>query len=149
MEIQALKLLVTEHDLNEVALRQLALGQEVRKVRVRLAPEGAYVTGVYHMLINVSFETFWELTVADGKLQARLSSFKALGIPVSLLKSMIMTAIRDAVGEEDAVEVNEEVVRLDVERLLAREGIPVRTNLKAVRCQAGQLVIEAAAGKGA
>ncbi len=144
MEIHALKLLITEKDLNDAAGRHLPDDEEVRQVKIRLAPEGVYVSGVYRMLFNVAFETLWEPGVAGGKLVARLASFKALGIPMSLLKSMIMSAIKDTIGREQAFEIDEECVRLDVDRLLAAQELPLRTNLTAVRCQAGRLILEAA-----
>jgi hypothetical protein len=146
MEIQALKLLVTEQDLNDVAARQLPLDEEVRNVRIRLGPEGMYVSGVYRMLVNVAFETLWALQITGGKLTARLADFKALGIPVMLFKSMVMTAVKDAITRNDAVRVDEDVVFVDVDRLLAREGLSVRTNLTGVHCRSGSLVLEAGQG---
>jgi hypothetical protein len=144
MEIQALRLLITEQDLNEVAARKLPLDEEVRKVRIRLGPEGMYVSGVYRMLVNVAFETLWALQITDGKLTARLADFKALGIPVMLFKSMVMTAVKDAITRNDAIQVDEDVVFVDVDRLLAREGMSVRTNLTRVHLGSGSLVLEAA-----
>jgi hypothetical protein len=146
MEIHALKLYITEQDLNDVAVRRLPLDEEVRKVRIRITPEGVHVTGVYRMLVNVAFETLWALQITGGMLTARLADFKALGIPVMLFKSMIMTAVKDATAKNDAIQVNEDVVLVDVDRLLARQGMPVRTNLTRVLCRAGNLVLEAANG---
>jgi hypothetical protein len=144
MEIHALKLVINEKDLNDLAARQLKRDEEVRKLRIRVTPEGVYVTGVYRMLVSVSFETLWELTTVKGKLTARLSWFKALGIPVGLFKSMVMGAVKDAVVKHDAIEVDEELVWVDIERLLAKQGLAVRTNLTGVQCRAGNLLIEAA-----
>jgi hypothetical protein len=144
LEIQSLRLLVTEQDLNDLTAGRLPLDEEVRQVRFRIAPEGIYVSGVYHMLVKVAFETLWEVEVSRGNLVVRLSGFKALGIPVMLLRSMVMTALSQAVDHLDAVQVEGETVLVDVDRLLEGEGIPVRTNLTAVHCLAGQMVMEAA-----
>jgi hypothetical protein len=144
MEIHALKLLITEKDLNDLAARQIPRDEEIRKLRIRLAPEGVYVTGVYRMLISISFETFWELTANNGKVTARLAAFKALGIPVGLFKSMVMGAVRDAVTRYEAIEVDDDRIHVDVDRLLSRQGMAVRANLTAVQCRAGDLLLEAA-----
>jgi hypothetical protein len=143
VEIQALKLLITEEDLNEVVVNRLPEDPEVRKLRIQLAPEGVYVTGVYQMVFNVPFETLWELAVAEGKLTARLSGFKAMGLPVSLFKSMLMNVVSEAVSPIDAIETEDDTLRLDLERLLAGEGFSVRANLSGVRCHAGCLILEA------
>jgi len=145
VEIQALKLLITEKDLNEIVAQHVPEDPEIRKIRIQLAAEGVYVTGVYQMLFNVPFETLWELAVAEGKLTAHLAGFKALGLPVSMFKSMLMNVVSEAVGSVEAIEVAADSLHLDVERLLAREGLSVRTNLTAVRCHAGHMVLEAAA----
>jgi hypothetical protein len=145
VEIQALKLLVTEEDLNEVVVNRLPEDPELRKLRVQLAPEGMYVTGVYHMVINVPFETLWELGVAGGKLTARLIGFKAMGLGATIFKSMLMNVVCDAVSPIDAIETDDDTLRLDVERLLAKEGLTVRVNLTAVRCYFGHVVLEASA----
>jgi hypothetical protein len=144
VEIQALTLVVTEQDLNDAAARHLPDDPEVRKVRLRVAPEGVYVSGVYQMVFGVPFETLWEPAASGGRVTARLAGFKALGIPVAMLKSLILNALRDTVAGVGAVQVDEDGVRVDVERLLADEGLSLRTNLKAVRCLEGRLIVEAA-----
>jgi hypothetical protein len=144
LEIQALKLMVTEQDLNELAAGRLPLDNEVRGLRFRIAPEGVYVSGVYHLFVKVAFETLWEVAVVQGKLTARLSTFKALGVPATLLNNLVMTAVSQAVDGSAAFRVEQQTVLCDVERLLAEEGVAVRTNLTAVNCRDGQMVIEAA-----
>jgi hypothetical protein len=142
LEIQALKLLITEQDLNDVATRQTADDEELRQLRVRLTPEGAHVTGVYRMLVNVPFETRWELSVNQGKLVARLADLKALGLPGGMFKGMMMSFIGDFIRKEDAVQVDGETVHFNPDQLLLRQGLSLRSNLTGVRCQAGSLVIE-------
>ena len=72
-----------------------------------------------------------------------IADFKALGIPAKLFKSMAMSAVKDAVAMIEAVEVDEEMVMVDVDQLLASQGMPLRMNLTSVKCRAGSLVIEA------
>jgi hypothetical protein len=145
MEIQALRLLITEQDLADLAGKHLILDEPIRDLKFRLTPQGVAVTGVYEMLMNVSFETLWEPGIQAGKLTVRLARFKALGIPLMLFRKMLLEMIRSATPHEDCVWVQNDVVFLDADRLLAREGVTLRTNLTAVSCRMGQLVLESVA----
>jgi hypothetical protein len=142
MEIQALKLLVTEQEINDLAVKLLPQNQQVRDVRARLAPEGIYVTGVYQTLIGVPFETLWQLGARNGKVTARLANFKAAGFGAGMLRGTLMTAIGDAAKKEDSLQVEGETLVFDLDRLLAKKGFPARTNLTAVWCNFGNLFIE-------
>jgi hypothetical protein len=142
LEIQALRLVVTEQDLNRAVARWLPEESRDHRLQIRLAPEGVYVTGEYSLVINVAFETLWAMGISRGRLAARLAGFRALGIPVMLLKTLILEAIGQAVADEDAIEVEDDVLLLDLERWLAKQGLAVRTNLTAVRVRAEDLVIE-------
>jgi hypothetical protein len=144
MEIHALKLLVTEHDLNAIAVRALAKEEQVREVRLRLLPEGVQVSGVYPTpFMTVRFETLWEVAARLGKIAARLVSVKALGLPVGMLRTVIMSALADAAGTGNGLHVDGEQLLFDPDHLLASHGLIGRTNLTGVRCDAGLLIIEA------
>jgi hypothetical protein len=142
MEIQALKLLVTEQDLNEIIRKHLPDDQPLENLQIRVAPEGVYVTGEYPLLFRVGFETMWELEIQGGKLLARLAALKAMGLPATVFKSAVLKAIEEAVQKEDWLAFDADTIVVDVDRLLAGEGIRAKTNLNAVRCQAGALLIE-------
>lgn len=143
MEIQALRLVITEQDVNALVQKHLPPDQPVENVHIRLAPEGAYVRGVYPLFINVSFETLWELGVQEGKVSARLANLRALGVPGNVFKSAIVKLIADAAQGEDWLLFEKDTVLVDVERLLLKEGITIRMNLKRIVCETGQVVIEA------
>jgi len=143
MEIQALKLLVTEQDLNELVKKHLPDDQPLENVRIRVAPEGVYVTGEYPLLFRVGFETLWELDSQGGKLLARLTGLKAMGLPATVFKSAVMKAIEEAVQKEDWLGFEDDTVVVAVDQLLAEQGIQAKTNLSAVRCQTAALLIEA------
>lgn len=146
MEIQSLKLLVTDQDLNELAARHLPADQPVEELRLRVSPEGLHVSGEYPLFLRVSFETQWELGVRAGNVTARLRHFKALGLPVPVFKSVLFKILRDAVAKEEWLEfADDETIVVQVDRLLAREGVPLRTNLQRIRCQDQRLVVEAGA----
>ncbi|HXG13375.1 MAG TPA: hypothetical protein VNK04_26695 [Gemmataceae bacterium] len=143
MEIHALKLLITQDELNAAAARVLPSEAPLRDVKVRLTAEGVYVEGVYAVLMGLPFETRWKVGVREGKLAARLAGIRVIGVGVGMLNGLLMSAVAEAAAREEALQVEGDTVLLDVDRLLARQGFPSRTNLTAVRCAEGQLWIEA------
>jgi hypothetical protein len=146
MEIRALNLLLTEADANALVARHLPADTPVREVRVRLTPEGFRVSGIYPTsLLAVRFDTLWELSVRDGRLAAYLADLNVVGLPARLLRGTLMSALGEAAAKEDALRVEGETVLLDPERLLAKNGLSAKTNLTAVRCGEGSLVLECAA----
>jgi hypothetical protein len=145
MEIQALRLLVTEKDLNDLLAQHLPDDQPLENLSVRVAPEGVTVSGEYPLFVRVAFETLWEPGTQAGKVTARLTGLKAMGLPATVFKGTVLKAIEEAVHQEDWLAFDGDTIVVDVDRLLAREGIPAKTNLSAVRCQVGLLVIESAA----
>jgi hypothetical protein len=145
MEIQSLKVRITEKDLNDWAGQWLPEDQPIEDLKLRLTPEGVTVAGTYPLFVSVSFETLWEPGVRDGKLTAKLARIKAMGLPMVVFRSVVTKGIADALKGEDWVRVEEETVVLDLDVLLAKQGINARTNLTAVRCGAEELLLEATA----
>jgi hypothetical protein len=144
MEIQLLKLLVTEQDINTLVTRALAHEPQVRDVKVSLGPEGVHVSGVYPTaFMSVRFQTLWEVSVEAGKVAARLADLKVVGLPVTMLRPTIMAALADAVAKEDAIQVKGEHLLFDPNRLFTKNGLTGSTNLTSIRSEPGQLVIEA------
>jgi hypothetical protein len=144
MHIQTLKLLVSEQDVNDLA-RHLPDDQPLENLTIHLAPEGVTVKGEYPLFVRVAFETVWELGVQGGKVVARLADLKAMGLPAVVFKGTVLKAIEEAVQKEPWLSFNDEAITLDVDRLLAERGMPLTTNLSAIRCEAGLLIVEAAA----
>jgi hypothetical protein len=145
IEIQALKLRISEQALDQVIPQILAQNPQVRELRVRLTPEGVRVSGVYHMVVNVSFETVWELSVLEGQLAARLGDLKVSGVGGGMLKPAILGALREAVKKEEGMRLDGETLLVDLDRVLGKHGLVLRSNLTAVRCEDGHVVVESAA----
>jgi hypothetical protein len=145
MEIQALTLLITEQDLNELLGRYLPADSGLENVQIRIAPEGVHVTGEYPVLVRVGFETLWELEARTGKVHARLVGLKAMGLPAAVFKGAVLKAIEEAVQSEAWLAFDNDTMVVDVDRLLAERGIQAKTNLNAVRCRAQEVIIESTA----
>jgi hypothetical protein len=142
MEIQALTLLVTDQDLNELAARHLPADQPVENLRFRITSEGVHVSGEYPLFLRVSFRTLWELGVRGGEVTARLAHFKALGMPLAVFRSLLLKLVTDAAGNQDWLRMDHDTLLLHVDRALLAEGIPVRTNLTRIECRDGSLIVQ-------
>lgn len=144
MEIQQLRLLVTEADINALVARALANEPQVRDVKVALTPEGIRVSGVYPTaFMSVRFETLWSVAVEMGKVAAALADLKVVGLPVGLLKPTIMAAVSEALAKEESIQVMGDRIQFDLDKLLHKNGVQGKTNLTRVSCNAGSILIEA------
>jgi hypothetical protein len=156
MEIQSLRLLLPEQDLQDLAARHLPPEDGLQSLRVHVTGEGVVVAGVYPTsLMDLPFETLWQPSILDGKLRVRLARVStgrgasdfALDIfnlvSPGAVRGTVMNQIANFVKGDDAFRVEGDTVVVDAERLLAAQGIPLRVNLAAVTCQPGHLVVEA------
>src|SRR5262249_14070561 len=142
MEIQALRVLITEDDLNSLLKEYGPKDVPLEELRLRISPEGIVVTGVYPLLVNISFETVWELSVRDGKACARLAKLKALGMPGNIFRSALLKLLGDAARTEPWLQIDGDSVVVDVDRALLAEGLRAKSNLTGFVCRDGELVIE-------
>jgi hypothetical protein len=83
------------------------------------------------------------LTVAAGRVQARLASVKVAGLPATLLRGVLLKVIRDATAQQPGIEVHDDSISVDLAPLLLARNVPVTVHLTAVRPGAGHLLIEA------
>jgi hypothetical protein len=143
MEILALKLAVTEEDVNNLVAKHLGADQPVRDLKVRLTPEGARVSGAYPVaFFNVRFDTLWALSVRGREVAAHLAELHVAGAPAGIVRGTLMEMLAANIDKEEGVRVEDETVLVDPDVLLGRLGPAVRTNLTAVRCEAGRVVVE-------
>ncbi|MHB1426272.1 MAG: hypothetical protein ACYC3I_24160 [Gemmataceae bacterium] len=144
MEIHALKLTVTEQELNEIATELSSAKSAVQNLRVRLTPEGIVVLGDYPtMLMKMAFETLWEVKGMGSIVEARLASVKVSGLPSGMLRAVLMKTLRDLLAQEPGVRVEDESIHVDLSKHGATQKLRLRIHLTAVRCSLGNLIIEA------
>jgi hypothetical protein len=143
MDIEALRLLITEDELNSLLQEHLPTDAGVRNLRVGLLPEGVQVNGQYTtMLMPIAFETLWELSVTEGHIQARLATVKVAGFPATKLRGVLLSALADNVSQEPGVTIQDEVIRVNLNDLLRSRDVPVRLTPHVIRCARGALVFE-------
>ncbi len=143
MEIQALKLFITEAEVNELVKKHVPEAGAVEALRVRLTPEGVVVQGEYPtFMMKMAFETLWELSVAGAEIVVRLTNARIAGMPANMLKGALMKMIRDAAGQEPGVRVLDDAVRVNVAEAVLAKGTALRIRFTAVRCSLAALVLE-------
>lgn len=141
MEIQSLKITMTEADLNAL-LKKLKPGDApIENLEVQLAPEGLTIKGVYPMFMKVSFEAQWEVGIKEGNIAAKLNSLRAMGMPGNLFKSALMGIIDNAAKDKPGIRIDGDTILVDLDAVLKGEGIEAQTRLSAIDCQAGQITI--------
>jgi hypothetical protein len=155
MEIQALRLLLTEQELQQAAAQGGDGRLAVRDLSLRITPEGLHVAGTYPTsFLDVPFATLWHLSVRAGRLAARLVHVRTgngagdLGLEVFSLispgavRATLMQAVARALHGEDGLRVEGETILLDPDLLAAQRGLPIQTNLTGIQCGQGCLVLE-------
>ena len=144
MEIHALKLVVTEADLNQLATASVSGNAPVRKPRVRVEEGKLRITGDYQaLLVPVPFETLWELSVQERRACVRLVGVRVVGVPANVLRGFILSGFGKLASRESGIRLENDLLIVDIDGLLQQRGVVLRTNLKAIRCEPGQVVLEA------
>jgi len=142
MEVHALKLSLTEQDLNDLLRKYLPAGQPIEDLSVRVSPKGLTVAGVYPLFINVHFETQWQLGLDRGQVTARLEHFKAMGVPGNIFKSAIVKMIEDLAGAEKWIRIQGDTLWIDIDGCIGKYAFTALTHLRRLDCQSGQIMLE-------
>jgi hypothetical protein len=142
MIVHALKLSVSEQDLNDLIRKHLPADAAVENLSVRVSPKGLVVTGIYPLFINVHFETHWNVGLDQGRVTARLDQFKAMGVPGNIFKSAVVKMMEDLAGEEEWVRIEGDTIRVDVDGCIGKYAFTAQTNFKVLTCQDGHIVLE-------
>jgi hypothetical protein len=144
MEILALKLFVPEDTVNRLLTEHLPKDVPVRKLTIRLTPEGVRVHGEYPtVFLNVAFESLWAIAVVGSQLEVRLAEIKVSGFPATMLRGLIFKMLKESAPREPGLTIDGEILRIDPEQFLAAKGLPLKLNLRGVLCSLGSLVIDA------
>src|SRR5262245_5662553 len=131
MEIHALKLVVTDSDLNRIAKGYLPKDAPVRKLSCRVEDGSVRIAGDYPALfVPIPFETQWELSVKDRTAVVRLVGVKVVGVPAGVLRGVILGAIGNYIAREPHVRLEDDTLIFDLDGLLQKHGVVLRTSLK-------------------
>jgi hypothetical protein len=149
MEIQSLKLFLTDDDLQALAAKAPPPGEPIEDLKARFTPEGVVVTGRYPTpFFAVAFETTWRLEAAGPEVRAKLADVRVLGLPGNVLGGALMKMVRDAVEGRPGVRVESDSVVVHVGEAARAQGVDLLVRFAAVRLSVGAAVIEAGAAQG-
>lgn len=141
MEIQLLKLIMNDTDLNHLASQSFVWPEAIRDVGFAVMPEGVRVTGVYQQFIGIPFQMLWHVSIFEGKVMGRIEAVRAGFLSVGFIKKYLLDVIAAATN----IEIRDGMLVLDVDALLADKVWPMRANLTSVRCTLGSLIFESRA----
>ncbi|MSU78676.1 MAG: hypothetical protein EXS16_11355 [Gemmataceae bacterium] len=143
MELHALRLSLTEHDLNELLRKYVSKNIDVEDLRVKLADHAVHITGIYPLFFPVKFETIWELGVEDGHATAKLTSFKAMGVPGNIFKSAVVKIVEDLARQESWIRIVGDRFMADVELGCSKYAVLAHLHLKSISIKPGTMFVEA------
>ena len=144
MEIQGLKLFITDADVAALAARHLASTEAIEDLQVKLTPEGVALSGKYPTaFFKVHFETVWGVGATGPEVRVKLDAVRVAGLPANLLRGALMKTIRDKVEGEPGVSVDDETVIINVVQAARAQGTDLVINFTAVVLSVGTAVIEA------
>jgi hypothetical protein len=143
MELHALRLSLSEQDLNDLLRKYMPKNVDVEDLRVRLVDNNVHVSGIYPFFFPVRFDTIWELGVEMGHATARLASFKAMGVPGNIFKSAVVKIVEDIAKQESWIRIVGDRFLADLEVGCSKYAVLAHLHLKSITVQSGQLMLEA------
>lgn len=143
MELHALRLSLTEQDLNELLHKYIPKEVDVEDLRVKLGDQFLHINGVYPFFIPVRFETIWEIGVESGHATARLISIKAMGVPGNIFKSAVVKIVEDIAKKENWIRIVGDRFMADLELGCSKYAVLTHLHLKSITIRPGTLMLEA------
>lgn len=143
MELVTLKLLVTDADLDILVKRFLPADAPVINLTLTVADGSVVLAGDYPTrLLNIGFTTTWEPSVEGRLIRVRLGRIRVVGIPIVLLRGLFLRGFQKVAKDVPGARVEDDTLFLDLDALLASKGIPLKSNLKTIRCESGRMILE-------
>lgn len=147
MEIQTLKLHLTDADLAVVVTKLAASAEGVEDLKARFSPEGVIVTGRYPTsFLTVSFETTWSVEAAGPELIVRLAALKVMGMPGGFLRGILLKMAKDALADEPGLRVEDDAIIIAVAEVAKAQKIDLKVHFTRVVLSVGTAVLEAEPG---
>jgi hypothetical protein len=146
MDIQKLVIFLSDKELQELARKFQPPDAPIKNLAVQATPEGVRVSGeAATPMLPLPFESVWRPEVTqEGRVVVQLVGLTAAGFPATLLRSLVLGLLKDAI-KEPFIETTEEAIVVDVQEFVRREKLPieVRFAIQSVRCVQAGVVVEA------
>ena len=145
MEIQSLKVFLTDADLAGLAAEHMPKNDSIEDLQARLTPEGVLLQGQYAtgFGFKVPFETVWQLIAAGPRIDVKLDTIKVAGLPGGMLRTVLMRMVRDNAEGHAGVVVTDDTIPIDIAAVARSRGAEVHVNFTNVLMSVGTAVVEA------
>ncbi|MFO0928174.1 MAG: hypothetical protein U0736_14240 [Gemmataceae bacterium] len=147
MEIQTLRLVVTDADVASLATELIPDQDGLDRLRFRFTPDGVILSGAYStgFGITVEFETLWEVRPAGPSVRFHLADIKVGGFPAKLLRGVLLRMIRDVIEGHQGLAMDGETLVVHVPTVAARNGVPIDIHLTGIQMGLTVMIVEAGA----
>ena len=136
MEILQLTLCLTQQDIDQAICKWMPHDGGLKNLSVTIDTGGLEVSGK-HGLFTI---TIWlSVTVSNGNPSIKIQRIKT---PLGLGNSKVLETIQDALTGKPCIRMQGETIDIELDALIARGGLSVRTNLSAIHTTAGKIAIE-------
>jgi hypothetical protein len=145
MEIQSLKLFLTNADLCNLLLQNLPEQEGIEDLETRFTPQGVVVQARYYagFGFRVPFETVWQVEPAASALRIQLTKLNVGGMPANLFQGTLLGMIRDAIANHPGLSMENDTLLVDIATLARSAGLELKICFTEVRLSIGTAVIEA------
>jgi hypothetical protein len=145
MEIQSLRVRVSEAEANNQLRRVPARVLPAEDLSIGFSSEGVLIRGRYRVLVMpVAFETVWQVQAVGGKVQARLHDVRLAGLPAATFRGALLGMLEEQLNSLPGITlVDRETILFDVAAAAAALGLNVRLHLTSVRTEPGAITLEA------
>lgn len=147
MEIQSLRLVVTDADVSSLAAELIPEQDGLDRLAFRFTPAGLILSGSYStgFGITVEFETLWEVRAAGASVQLHLADIKVGGFPAKLLRGVLLRLIRDVIEGHEGLAMDGETLVAHIPSIARRNGLHLDVYLTRIHLGPTVMIIEAGA----
>ncbi len=150
MEIEALRLRISQEELNQALEAVDGRMEQVRGLHAVIVPGALHVRGEVDLLSLIAFDARIEPYATGGTLILQVAGLQAAGLlplPASV-RAFILSKVQAKLFEQHRswMSVREDAVVINLQGLLESKGIFITANFTGVRCEEGALVLESQKG---
>ena len=144
MQVEALRVCITDHDLGVLIEGFLPDDQLVDELSACIVDDGIVATGKLNVkkLVKVPFEALIRPWAEGEVVRLELANLEAVGPLGNMLKGILVSLLRRSLPELPGIDGDSSEIRCDLRKLLESKGIACEFEALKVQTHSGKLVLE-------